>query len=163
MSKHKKKVAIQGWPGANHEIAAKAFFDDNTIEILPCLTFTELFEAVKKDRSIYGIVAIENTLVGSLLSNHTLLKDSGLVVIGEYKLRIKHQFLALKGQTIEDIKEVHSHPMAIAQCEEYFKQFPHIKLIESDDTALSAKLIHDNQTKGIGAIASELAGSYNFV
>lgn len=157
MNHTKKKIAIQGWPGANHEIAAKAFFEEENIEIIPCLTFPDLFDTLKKDRSIYGIIAIENTLVGSLLPNYTMLKDSDLVIIGEYKLRIKHQLLAIPGQSIEDIKEVYSHPMAIAQCEAFFKDYPHIKLIESEDTALSAKHVADKQPKGIGAIASELA------
>lgn len=157
-----KKIAIQGWPGANHEIAAKAFFEEEKIDILPCLTFPDLFDALKADRDIYGIIAIENTLVGGLLQNYTMLKDSDLAIIGEYKLRIKHQFLALPGQTIEDITEVYSHPMAIAQCKAYFKNYPHIKLIESEDTALSAKRIDDEKIKGVGAIASELAAEmYN--
>ncbi len=155
--KPKKKIAIQGWPGANHEIAAKAYFEDDNLEVLPCLTFPDLFQTLKNDRSIYGIIAIENTLVGSLLPNYTMLKDSDLVIIGEYKLRIKHQLMALPGQSIEDIREVHSHPMALAQCEEFFKDYPHIKLIASEDTALSAKLIAEEQRTGIAAIASELA------
>jgi len=157
MKQTKKKIAIQGWPGANHEIAAKAYFEEEEVDIIPCLSFPDLFDALKKDRDSYGIIAIENTLVGSLLPNYTMLKDSDLVIIGEYKLRIKHQFLALPGQTIEDIKEVYSHPMAIMQCQAFFKDYPHIKLIESEDTALSAKNIADKQLKGIGAIASELA------
>jgi len=157
MKQSKKKIAIQGWPGANHEIAAKAYFDEEDIEVLPCLTFSDLFETLKANRDIYGIIAIENTLVGSLLQNYTMLKDSDLAIIGEYKLRIKHQFLALQGQQIEDIKEVYSHPMAIMQCQAFFKDYPHIKLIESADTALSAKDIADKQLKGVGAIASELA------
>ncbi|TRX71825.1 prephenate dehydratase [Carboxylicivirga sp. M1479] len=152
-----KRIAIQGWPGANHEIAARDYFEEEKIDIIPCLTFPDLFETLKKDRDCYGIIAIENTLVGSLLPNYTMLKDSDLVIIGEYKLRIKHQFLALPGQSIEDIKEVYSHPMAIAQCERFFKDYPHIKLIESEDTALSAKRIADNKLTGVGAIASELA------
>jgi prephenate dehydratase len=153
----RKRVAIQGGAGSNHEIAAKAFFETNDIEIVPCMSFPELFATLKADNSIYGIMAIENTLVGSILQNYTLLKDSGLVIIGEYKLRIKHQLLALPDQKIEDITEVHSHPMALAQCDVFFKQHPHIKLIESEDTALSAKWIQDNQLKGIAAIAPELA------
>nr|WP_319399276.1 prephenate dehydratase [uncultured Carboxylicivirga sp.] len=155
--KPKKKIAIQGWPGANHEIAAKAYFEEDNLEMIPCLTFPDLFQTLKEDRSIYGIIAIENTLVGSILQNYTMLKDSDLVIIGEYKLRIKHQLMALPGQTIEDIREVHSHPMALAQCEEYFKDYPHIKLIASEDTALSAKLIYEEKREGIAAIASELA------
>lgn len=157
--KQAKKIAIQGWPGANHEIAAKAYFEDDKLEIVPCLTFPELFQTLKNDRSIYGIIAIENTLVGSLLPNYTMLKDSDLMIIGEYKLRIKHQLMALPGQTMDDIKEVHSHPMALAQCEAFFRDYPHIKLIASEDTALSAKKIADEKLEGIGAIASELAAN----
>ncbi len=152
-----KRVAIQGGAGSNHEIAAKAFFNTEKLEMIPCQTFEELFETIRKDNTIYGIMAIENTLVGSILKNYTLLKDSGLVIIGEYKLRIKHQLLALPGQKIEDITEVHSHPMALAQCEEFIKQYPHIKMIASDDTALSAKWVQDNQLKGVAAIAPKLA------
>jgi prephenate dehydratase len=153
----KRKVAIQGVSGANHEIAARGFFANEELEIVPCLTFPDLFKAIKDDPSIYGIVAIENTLVGSLLPNYTMLKDSGLVIIGEFKLRIKHYLMALKGQTIEQLHEVRSHPMALAQCEQFFKDHHHIKLIESDDTALSAEEIMRTQEIGVGAIASKLA------
>lgn len=157
--KQVKKIAIQGWPGANHEIAAKAYFEGDKLEIVPCLTFPELFQTLKNDRSIYGIIAIENTLVGSLLPNYTMLKDSDLMVIGEYKLRIKHQLMALPDQSLNDIEEVHSHPMALAQCEAFFKDYPHIKLIATEDTALSAKKIADEKLEKVGAIASELAAN----
>ena len=157
METQRRKVAIQGGLGANHEIAARAFFANEDIDIIPCHTFPDLFETVTTDSSIYGIVAIENTLVGSILSNYTLLKDSRLVIIGEYKLRIEHQLMTLPGQTIDDLHEVRSHPMALAQCEEFFKKYPHIKLVEHEDTALSAKEISDNQERGIGAIASRIA------
>lgn len=159
MTNGTRKVAIQGGYGANHEIAARNFFEGEEIEIVPCLTFPDLFQTIKNDPFIYGIVAIENTLVGSLLPNYTMLKDSGLVIIGEYKLRISHQLMALPGQTIQDIKEVRSHPMALAQCEEFFKAYPHIKLIEHEDTALSAKEIRENNELGAAAIASELAAN----
>ncbi|WP_026475323.1 prephenate dehydratase [Alkaliflexus imshenetskii] len=162
MSRELKRVAIQGWPGANHEIAARAYFKDNDVEIEPCLTFHELFQKVEKKSDLLGIVAIENTLVGSLLSNYTLLKNSGLSVLGEHKLRIKHQLMAMPRQTIADIREVHSHPMALAQCEMFFREHPHIRLIESEDTALSAKLISDDKQLGVAAIASSLAAKlYN--
>ncbi|MBP5366520.1 MAG: prephenate dehydratase [Bacteroidales bacterium] len=154
-----RKVAIQGVGGANHEIAAREFFDQYEVEIVPCMTFAELFNRVKQDRSLYGAVAIENTLVGSIQSNYTLLKDSGLSIIGEYKLRIKHNLMALPGVTIDEITEVHSHPMALAQCEEFFRQYPHIRLIESDDTALSAKEVADKQLRHVGAIAPEHAAT----
>jgi prephenate dehydratase len=157
-----KHVAIQGWPGANHEIAARAYFKGNPINIVSCINFNEVFDKVVANPNLLGLIAIENTLVGSLLGNHTLLKASGLAVLGEHKLRIKHQLMALPGQTIADIKEVHSHPMALAQCEAYFRNYPHIRMIESEDTALSAKRIEDDQLKGVAAIASSLAAKlYN--
>lgn len=157
-----KHVAIQGWPGANHDIAARAYFNSNPVNIVPCLTFKELFDKVIENPNLLGIVAIENTLVGSLLSNYTLLKASGLAVLGEHKLRIKHQLMALPGQSIADIKEVHSHPMALAQCEAFFQNHHGIRLIESEDTALSAMRIQDEQLKGVAAIASSLAAKlYN--
>ncbi len=156
------KVAIQGIRGANHEIAAKAYYKDQDIEIVPCHTFQEVFDVMKQNAEVHGIMAIENTLVGSLLPNYTMLRESGFFIHGEHKLRIKHHLMALPGQTINDIKEVYSHPMALAQCEAFFKNHPHIKLIESEDTALSAKEIADNQTLGVGAIASSLAAQlYN--
>jgi len=157
-----KRVAIQGGPGCNHEIAARAYFEDEEIEVIPCLTFQELFDTLHNDRSIYGIVAIENTLAGSLLSNYTFLRESELKIIGEYKLRIKHNLMALPGQTIDDIKEVQTHPMALAQTEMYFKKHKDIKLIATEDTALSAKHISKNRLEGIAGIASELAAQlYN--
>lgn len=162
MSHETVKVAIQGWPGANHDIAARTYFRDKEVTLEPCMTFHELFSKVKEDPSMFGIVAIENTLVGSILANYTLLKDSGLRVRGEQRLRIKHQLMALPGQRIEDIREVHSHPMALAQCEDFLMRYPHIRLIESEDTALSAKKISEGNLKGIAAIASSLAAKmYN--
>ena len=157
MDTETKHVAIQGWPGANHDIAARAYFSNNPVNIVPCLTFRELFDQVIENPNLLGIVAIENTLAGSLLANYTLLKESGLAVLGEHKLRIKHQLMTLPGQTINDIREVHSHPMALAQCEAFFQNHPRIKLIESEDTALSAKRIHDEKMEGVAAIASSLA------
>ncbi len=157
MDKPLKRVAIQGWQGANHHIAAQAYFKDYGLEIEPCLTFREIFDKMKLQPDLLGMIAIENTLAGSLLSNYTLLKNSGFSVLGEHKLRIKHQLMALPGQTIADIKEVHSHPMAIAQCEEFFWDYPHIRLVEAEDTALSAKIIQEKQLKGVAAIASTLA------
>lgn len=154
-----KRVAIQGVAGANHEIAAREFFKDCEVEVVPCITFQELFDRVRQDRSLYGIVAIENTLVGSIQSNYTLLKDSGLEVIGEYKLRIKHNLMVYPGVKMEDLTEVHSHPMALRQCEAFFRDYPNVRLIESDDTALSAKEVAEKQLKHVGAIASELSAN----
>ena len=156
--KEKRRVAIQGVSGANHEIAAREFFRDYEVEIVPCMTFEELFDRVRQEEDLYGIVAIENTLVGSIQANYTLLKDSGLEVIGEYKLRIKHNLMALPGTKIEDLTEVRSHPMALAQCKAYFKNnLPGVKLIEAEDTALSAKEVADLKLEHVGALAPEIA------
>jgi len=152
-----KKVAIQGVSGAFHEIAARQFFQDEEIEILPCHTFKDLFNALAADETLLGIIAIENTIAGSLLQNHNLLKESGCLIIGEHKLRIEHNLVALPGQKIEKIKEVYSHPIALMQCEEFLDEHKHLKAIESEDTALSAKEIAENMSTKRAAICSSLA------
>jgi prephenate dehydratase len=152
-----KKVAIQGVSGAFHEIAAREFFQGEEIDILPCNTFKELFQSLADDDSLLGIVAIENTIAGSLLQNHNLLRESGCMIIGEHKLRIEHNLAVLPGQKIEDIDEVYSHPIALMQCEDFLDEHRHIKAIESEDTALSAKDIADNKLTHRGAICSSLA------
>ena len=156
-TKQKRRVAIQGVSGANHEIAAREFFEGYDVEVVPCLTFEELFKRVREEDDLYGICAIENTLVGSIQANYTLLKDSGLEVIGEYNLRIKHNIMASPGVKMEDIEEVHSHPMALAQCKSFFNAWPKIRLIESEDTALSAKEVADRGLRNVAAIAPEIA------
>lgn len=152
-----KTVAIQGVSGAYHEIAAREFFRGEEIEILECNTFPDLFNALAKDPSLLAIVAIENTIAGSLLQNHTLLRESGCQIIGEHKLRIEHNLVVLPGQKMEDIEEVHSHPIALMQCETFFSTHPQMKVIESVDTALSAKEIIDNNIPKRAAICSALA------
>ena len=152
-----KTVAIQGVSGAYHEIAAREFFKGEEIEILECNTFPDLFNALAKDPSLLAIVAIENTIAGSLLQNHTLLRESGCQIIGEHKLRIEHNLVVLPGQKMEDIEEVHSHPIALMQCETFFSQHPQMKVIESVDTALSAKEIIEHKIPKRAAICSALA------
>jgi prephenate dehydratase len=152
-----KKVAIQGVSGAFHEIAARQYFEGEEIEILPCITFKDLFKALAADESLLGIIAIENTIAGSLLQNHNLLRESGCMIVGEHKLRIEHNLVALPGQKIEDIQEVYSHPIALMQCEDFIDEHRHMKAIESEDTALSAKEIAENKISGRAAICSALA------
>ncbi len=152
-----KKIAIQGGYGAFHEIAATKYFDDMNIDIVPRDTFQDLFNSLTTNKVDYGIMAIENSLAGSILPNYSLLLESKMIIIGEIYLRIKQNLVAYKGQKLEDIKEVFSHPMAILQCHRFFDNLSNIKLIDSLDTALSAKKIADNELKGIGAIASTLA------
>ena len=152
-----KRVAIQGVSGAFHEIAARQYFQEEEIEIVPCDTFKDLFQALEKDKGLLGIVAIENTIAGSLLQNHNLLRESGCLIIGEHKLRIEHNLAVLPGQKIEDIKEVHSHPMALMQCEEFLDKHRQLKIIESEDTAISAREIAINKTREVAAVCSSLA------
>jgi len=152
-----KHVAIQGIQGAYHDIAARAYFEGEEIEVIDCLTFKDVFNAMRKDSSRLGIMAIENTIAGNLLPNHNLLRESETSIIGEIKLRISHVLAALPGQTLDDITEVHSHPIALMQCEDFLKNHPDWKAVESADTALSAKDIQDGQIKGSAAICSARA------
>jgi prephenate dehydratase len=152
-----KRVAIQGGYAAFHEIAARGFFKEEEISIVPCETFIDLFDAIEKDHVDFGIMAIENTVSGTILPNYALLRDSKLTVLGEHFLRIEQNLMVLPGTKIEEIKEVYSHHMAISQCRSFFKKYPHIKLIESNDTALSAKMVKDEGKREFGAIASALA------
>jgi prephenate dehydratase len=152
-----KTVAIQGVNGAFHEIAARQYFGGEDINILPCNTFKDLFKALAEDDSLLGIIAIENTIAGSLLPNHNMLRESGCLIVGEYMLRIEHNLAVLPGQRIEDITEVYSHPIALMQCEDFLDEHRHIKAIESEDTALSAKEIAENRLTGRAAICSSLA------
>lgn len=160
--KNAKRIVIQGGYGAFHEIAAMRYFNDVQIEIVPRDTFKDLFKSLKMNQADYGITAIENSLAGSILPNYSLLRESDMKIIGEVYMRIKQNLIALPGQKILDIREVYSHPMAILQCQRFFNQYPHIKVIESLDTALSAQEIMEKNMKGIGAIASKLAAEmYN--
>ena len=152
-----KRVAIQGVYGAFHEIAARNYFVGEEIDIVPCDTFKDLFRAMKNDDELLGIIAIENTIAGSLLQNHNLLRESGCLIIGEHKLRIEHQLAVLPGQKLEDIREVHSHPIALMQCEDFLEAHRQLQAVESDDTALSAKEIAENKLTGRAAICSRLA------
>ncbi|MDR2683351.1 MAG: prephenate dehydratase [Dysgonamonadaceae bacterium] len=155
-----KTVAIQGVEGAYHEMAARAYFreqGDDAIGILPCSQFRDVITAVKKDPNIIGILAIENTIAGSLLQNHELIRESDLTVVGEQKLRITHSFAALPGETLETITEVRSHPIALMQCAEFLNTLPQVKVVEGEDTALSARQIAETQSKGHAAICSRYA------
>lgn len=156
MKNEKKRVVMQGFRGSYHEIAARRFFGPE-IEIVPSLTFNELFSMLASDRTLSGIVAIENTVAGSILPNYELIRESGCFVSGELKLRINLNLLACPGQKIDDILEVMSHPLALLECRDFFREYPSIKLIESADTALSAKEISEMGLMGAGVVASKLA------
>jgi len=152
-----KRIVIQGGFGAFHEIAAMHYFENQEIEIVPRDTFREVVTSLRKQNVDYGIMAIENSIAGSILTNYSLLRESNMRIVGEIYLRIRQNLVALPGQTIDDIREVYSHPMAILQCQQFFDRYDKIRLIESVDTALSAKEIREKELKGVGAIASQLA------
>jgi prephenate dehydratase len=150
------RVSIQGYEGSFHQVAAQQFFGMG-VEAIPCATFREVIKiASNKKESDGGVMAIENSIAGSILPNYNLLQKSNLMVVGEVYLQIKQNLLVNPGVVLKDIREVHSHPMAIQQCLEYLDKFDW-KLIETEDTALSARHIHQHHSKHIAAIASKLA------
>ena len=153
----KLKVTIQGVAGCFHDAAAREYFAGREIETVPFDTFHDMFDALDGDASLVGIVAIENTIDGSLLQNHEMLRQSNLRIIGEHKKRISHVLAALPGQTIDSLSEVNSHPMALMQCEQYLRRHPNLKMIEHFDTAGSAKEIAENNLVGHAAVCGDYA------
>ncbi|CEA16787.1 MAG TPA: prephenate dehydratase [Fermentimonas caenicola] len=152
-----KRVAIQGGVGAYHEIAAREYFKGEELEIVPCSTFKDIFIEAEKDPDLIGIMAIENTIAGSLLQNHDLLKLNKLQIAGEQKQRISHSLAVLPGVKIDEVQEVMSHPMALMQCEEFLDTLTGIKIVEHDDTALAARDIKEKNMRSTAAICSSLA------
>ncbi|MCF6348454.1 MAG: prephenate dehydratase [Flavobacteriaceae bacterium] len=158
---NKKNIAIQGVQGSFHHIVANQYFG-NEIILKECLTFVEIPELINSNIVDGAVMAIENSLAGSILPNYALIDEFDLTIQGEVHFPIHHHLMALKGQSLADIKEVWSHPMAILQCRAFFRKHSHIKLVEEADTAESAKQIHNKQLKGIAAIASKKAATiYN--
>lgn len=155
-----KKVAIQGTIGSYHDIAAHKFFEGEDIELICCSTFEEVFGRMKEDSNVVGMVAIENTIAGSLLHNYELLRESGNTIVGEHKLRISHSIMCLPDENWEDITEVNSHPVALAQCWDFLKHHPEMKVVETEDTAGSAEAIKRKNLKGHAAICSKLAAEH---
>lgn len=152
-----KKIAIQGIVGSYHDIAAHKYFKDEEIELVCCNTFEEVFDAMKKDNNIIGMIAIENTIAGSLLHNYELLRDSGATILGEHKLRISHSIMCLPGEDWSTLTEVNSHPVALAQCRDFLQHRPQLKVVETEDTAASARDIKEKGLKGHAAICSKYA------
>ncbi|WP_299398138.1 prephenate dehydratase [uncultured Gelidibacter sp.] len=151
-----KSVAIQGIKGSFHHIVAMQYFDV-PVKVDECLTFDGAVQSVLTHKTDAVIMAIENSIAGSIIPNYALIDNNHLQIIGEHYLDIQHHLMGLAGQSIEDIHEVYSHPMALLQCKEFFKKYPHIKLVEDKDTAEVAQRIQQNQLKNVGAIASRLA------
>jgi len=157
----KRSVTIQGVEGCFHDAAVRQYFALHypgcEIATVSCESFPDMMEKLDTDPSLLGIMAIENTIAGALLQNHELLRKSSLTIVGEHKMRISHVLAALPGQKLSDIVEVNSHPMALMQCEQYLRRHPHMKMIESFDTAGSARDIAGNSLMGHAAVCGSYA------
>ena len=151
-----KSVAIQGVKGSFHHIVSQHYFNGST-EILECLSFDKAVDSLITKKTDAVIMAIENSIAGSIIPNYALIDNYDLHIVGEHYLDIQHNLMALPGQGISEINEVYSHPMALLQCKEFFKRHPHIKLVEDKDTAEVARRINKQQIPEIAAIASTLA------
>lgn len=158
----KKQIAIQGIRGCFHDIASHRFFQNEELDLVECNTFEEVFLAMKQNPDMIALVAIENTIAGSLLHNYELLRDSGLTIIGEHKLRIQHSIMCLPEDSWEDITEVNSHPVALMQCRAFLEAHPDFKVVEVADTAGAAATISQKHLRGHAAIchkdAAEIYG-----
>jgi prephenate dehydratase len=153
------KIAIQGGKASFHDMATRAYFSGKPVDLYECQTFRQLCEALIANKVDMAVMAVENTLVGSILPNYSLLEAYPLYIVGETYLRIQQNLMALPGQTIEDIRYVKSHPMALLQCSEFLENHPHIRSIESFDTAESAREIRQQNLKGVAAIAGKMAAN----
>lgn len=152
----RKRIAIQGIKGSNHYQVAREYFGDQ-IELVECLSFHGLVDQLLEGKADKGVMAIENSIAGSIIPNYALVYENKLHIIGEHYLNIHHHLMGLKGQSLADIREVRSHPMALLQCREYLKTQPHIKMVEDVDTAETALRIQKDQLRGIAAIAPRVA------
>jgi prephenate dehydratase len=152
-----KRVAIQGFEGSYHDIATRLFFKEEETELICCETFDEVFSTLASDNDAVALVAIENTIAGSLLHNYELMRESGVTIVGEHKLRIKHNCVCLPEDDWDTLTEVHSHPVALAQCHSFLKRHPNLKVVEADDTAKSAEIIREKDLRGHAAICSKYA------
>ncbi len=151
-----KKIAIQGIAGSFHDLAARKYFGGE-VELCPCSYFRELPEVLLNGKSDYAVMAIENTLAGAILPNYMLIDDNHLHITGEVYIPVRHSIMAWPGQSIEEITEVYSHPMALLQCKGFFRTHSHLKRVEFEDTAQAAQMIASSGRKGIAAIAPAIA------
>ena len=147
-----KKIAIQGIKGSFHDIAAHQYFNNDDVELICCNTFEEIFQQMRDDYSRLGLMAIENTIAGSLLHNYELLRESGMTIIGEYKLHIEHSIMCLPEDDWSTITEVNSHPVALMQCRDFLSSHPEFKVGEAEDTAGAAEMISRKHLRGHAAI-----------
>ncbi|WP_299525671.1 prephenate dehydratase [Winogradskyella sp.] len=154
----RKPIAIQGIKGSFHHEVVQQYFNTRA-EVVECMSFDSAVDSLINGDTDNIVMALENSIAGSIIPNYALIDKHNLSIVGEYYLEIQHNLLALQGETIASIKEVHSHPMALLQCKVFLKDYPHIKLVEAKDTADVAKQISDGEVKGIAAIASKNAAS----
>ena len=152
----KLRIAIQGIKGSNHHRVASEYFEGD-IDLVECLSFHNLVDTLLDGEADKGVMAIENSIAGSIIPNYALVCEKNLHIIGEHYLNIHHNLMALPGQRLEDIREVHSHPMALLQCREYLKGQPQIRMVEDVDTAETAQRIRNRELKGVAAIAPQMA------
>ncbi len=157
----KKRIAIQGIRGSNHHQVAREYFGDD-IDLVECLSFHGLVDQLLAGEADKGVMAIENSIAGSIIPNYALVYENNLHIIGEHYLNIHHHLMGMPGQSLSDIREVRSHPMALLQCREFLKTQPQITMVEDVDTAETAKRIQEKQWRGVGAIAPKVAAElYN--
>lgn len=147
-----EKIAIQGIKGSFHDIAAHQYFNNDDVELICCNTFEEIFQQMRDDYSRLGLMAIENTIAGSLLHNYELLRESGMTIIGEHKLHIEHSIMCLPEDDWSTITEVNSHPVALMQCRDFLSSHPEFKVVEAEDTAGAAEMISRKHLRGHAAI-----------
>lgn len=147
-----KKIAIQGIKGSFHDIAAHQYFNNDDVELICCDTFEEIFQQMRDDYSRLGLMAIENTIAGSLLHNYELLRESGMTIIGEHKLHIEHSIMCLPEDDWSTVTEVNSHPVALMQCRDFLSSHPEFKVVEAEDTAGAAEMISRKHLRGHAAI-----------
>lgn len=150
------KIAIQGIQGSNHHQVALDYFGED-IALAECLSFDALVQTLLDKKADQGVMAIENSIAGSIIPNYALVYENNLHIVGEYYLSIHHHLMVLKGNSFSDITEVSSHPMALLQCKEFFKQYPNVRLIEDVDTAETAKRIQEKKLTHVAAIAPKVA------
>ncbi len=150
------KIAIQGIKGSFHHQVAEEYFHQE-FDLDECMSFDDLVKSLVENKTQKGVMALENSIAGSIVPNYALIDRNNLQIIGEHYLDIHMNLMALRGQRIEEIKEVHSHPIALLQCAVFFSQYPHIKLVESGDTAETARRIQEEKLNGIGAVAAPIA------
>ncbi|MBE7640967.1 MULTISPECIES: prephenate dehydratase [Salegentibacter] len=151
-----KIIAIQGVQGSFHHLVAQEYYHKE-VDVLECMSFAELTKSLVTGVAKEGVMAIENSIAGSILPNYALIDENNLKVVGEHYIPIDMNFMAMPGQKIENIKKVYSHPMALLQCKEFFKKYPHIKLIEDADTAEVARRISEKGSTKVAAVASKAA------